>query len=105
MLGLVVLLLALRVSLAEAERVADAVARSVGLTEAQGDLMPDDKVEAVKKLRGDTGKVAMVGDGVNDAPAMANATVGIAMGAAGSDVATARASARRLGSARRSTVT
>ena len=69
------------------QRVADAVARSVGLTEAQGDLMPDDKVEAVKKLRGDTGKVAMVGDGVNDAPAMANATVGIAMGAAGSDVA------------------
>ncbi|WOB10936.1 heavy metal translocating P-type ATPase [Piscinibacter gummiphilus] len=69
------------------QRVADAVAQSVGLTEAQGDLMPDDKVEAIKKLRGDTGKVAMVGDGVNDAPAMANATVGIAMGAAGSDVA------------------
>ncbi|MCR5882186.1 cadmium-translocating P-type ATPase [Rhizobacter sp. J219] len=69
------------------QRVADAVAQSVGLTEARGDLMPDDKVEAIKKLRGDTGKVAMVGDGVNDAPAMANATVGIAMGAAGSDVA------------------
>ena len=69
------------------QRVADAVAQSVGLTEAQGDLMPDDKVEAIKKLRGDQGKVAMVGDGVNDAPAMANATVGIAMGAAGSDVA------------------
>ncbi len=69
------------------QRVADAVAQSVGLTEARGDLMPDDKVEAIKKLRGDQGKVAMVGDGVNDAPAMANATVGIAMGAAGSDVA------------------
>lgn len=69
------------------QRVADAVARSVGLTEAKGDLMPDDKVRAIQALRGDAGKVAMVGDGVNDAPAMANATVGIAMGAAGSDVA------------------
>ena len=68
------------------QRVADAIAREVGLDEAWGDLMPEDKVEAIKKLRGD-GKVAMVGDGVNDAPAMANATVGIAMGAAGSDVA------------------
>ncbi len=68
-------------------QVADAVAKSVGLTEARGDLMPEQKVEAIKKLRAEHGKVAMVGDGVNDAPAMANATVGIAMGAAGSDVA------------------
>ena len=67
--------------------VADSVAREVGLTEARGDLMPQDKVEAIKQLRASAGKVAMVGDGVNDAPAMANATVGIAMGAAGSDVA------------------
>lgn len=68
------------------QRVADAVAKHVGLDEAWGDLMPEDKVEAIKKLR-DTTEVAMVGDGVNDAPAMAHATVGIAMGAAGSDVA------------------
>jgi Cd2+/Zn2+-exporting ATPase len=68
------------------QKVADAIARDVGLTEAWGDLMPEDKVEAIRKLRAQQ-KVAMVGDGVNDAPAMANATVGIAMGAAGSDVA------------------
>jgi Cd2+/Zn2+-exporting ATPase len=68
------------------QKVADAIAREVGLDEAWGDLMPDDKVEAIRKLRSG-GKVAMVGDGVNDAPAMANATVGVAMGAAGSDVA------------------
>ncbi|GAB3757900.1 heavy metal translocating P-type ATPase [Ramlibacter monticola] len=69
------------------QKVADAVARSVGLTEARGDLLPEDKVQAIQALRGQAGKVAMVGDGVNDAPAMAHATVGIAMGAAGSDVA------------------
>lgn len=69
------------------QQVAEAVAKSVGLTEARGDLMPEQKVEAIKALRETHGKVAMVGDGVNDAPAMANATVGIAMGAAGSDVA------------------
>ena len=67
-------------------KVAEAIAKDVGLDEAWGDLMPEDKVEAIRKLRAED-KVAMVGDGVNDAPAMANATVGIAMGAAGSDVA------------------
>ena len=68
------------------QKVAESIAREVGLDEAWGDLMPEDKVEAIRKLRA-SDKVAMVGDGVNDAPAMANATVGIAMGAAGSDVA------------------
>lgn len=68
------------------QNVADAVAREVGLDDAFGDLMPNDKVTKIKSLK-EGGGVAMVGDGVNDAPAMANATVGIAMGAAGSDVA------------------
>lgn len=67
--------------------VAESIAREVGLTEAWGDLMPDDKVAAIERLRDEDGKVAMIGDGVNDAPALAHATVGIAMGAAGSDVA------------------
>jgi Cd2+/Zn2+-exporting ATPase len=70
----------------DSQRVAEAVARNVGITEAWGDLMPEDKVKAIGRLKEGT-RVAMVGDGVNDAPAMASATVGIAMGAAGSDVA------------------
>jgi len=68
------------------QNVADAVAKEVGLDVAFGDLMPEDKVTKIAELKA-KGGVAMVGDGVNDAPAMANATVGIAMGAAGSDVA------------------
>ncbi|MEQ9362718.1 MAG: HAD-IC family P-type ATPase, partial [Leptospirales bacterium] len=69
------------------QKVADAVAREIGLTDAWGSLLPEEKVAAIKELREKESMVAMVGDGVNDAPAMANSTVGIAMGAAGSDVA------------------
>lgn len=69
------------------QQVAEAVAKQIGITEAMGNLMPEDKVAAVERLNLREGMVAMVGDGVNDAPAMAKSTVGIAMGAAGSDVA------------------
>jgi Cd2+/Zn2+-exporting ATPase len=78
------------------QRVADAVARSVGIDRAFGHLMPDDKVEAIRKLRA-RGDVAMVGDGVNDAPALASASVGIAMGAAGSDAALETADVALMG--------
>lgn len=69
------------------QQVADAIAAQTGITEAWGNLLPEQKVDAIKKLAAQENKVAMVGDGVNDAPAMAKSTVGIAMGAAGSDVA------------------
>jgi Cd2+/Zn2+-exporting ATPase len=66
---------------------AHAIAREVGVGDVRASLLPADKVEAVKDLRRQWGCLAMVGDGVNDAPALAAADVGIAMGAAGSDVA------------------
>jgi len=69
------------------QKVAEAIASQTGITEARGGLLPEQKVAAVEQLARQEGKVAMVGDGVNDAPAMARSTVGIAMGAAGSDVA------------------
>lgn len=79
------------------QAVADAVARELGLTEARGDLMPEDKVTYIRDLAAGSDQVAMVGDGVNDAPALANATVGIAMGAGGSDVALETADVALMG--------
>jgi len=71
----------------DSEEVAAAVARTVGLSEWRSRLLPEEKFEWIRKLRDDGHRVAMVGDGVNDAPALALADVGIAMGTGGSDVA------------------
>lgn len=68
------------------QQVANAIAKTIGITDPMGNLLPENKVLAIEQLK-EKGGVAMVGDGVNDAPAMAKSTVGIAMGAAGSDVA------------------
>lgn len=69
------------------ERVAARIAQAAGLTEVRSRLLPEDKTAAVVELRGRYKTVAMVGDGVNDAPALAASDLGIAMGAAGSDTA------------------
>lgn len=66
---------------------ARAIARLAGITDFRAELMPEEKVEAVSELVGEYGRVAMIGDGINDAPAMAASSLGIAMGAAGSDAA------------------
>lgn len=68
-------------------RVAGAIAGKINLDTYHSDLLPEDKVTAVKKIARQFGKVVMVGDGVNDAPALATASIGVAMGVAGSDVA------------------
>jgi Cd2+/Zn2+-exporting ATPase len=69
------------------ERTAGVIAREVGLDVYHAGLKPEEKVVKVRELAGQYGHIAMVGDGVNDAPALAEATVGVAMGAAGTDVA------------------
>ena len=69
------------------ERTARAIAADVGIDEVYADLKPEGKSAKVRELSAAYGHVAMVGDGVNDAPALAEATVGVAMGAAGTDVA------------------
>ena len=78
-------------------KVAAHIAPQAGVTEFRGDLLPENKVEAIKSLLQQHGQVAMVGDGVNDAPALANATVGIAMGAGGTDVALETADVALMG--------
>ena len=69
------------------QRTATAIAKAVGIDQALADLLPQDKTKHVKALTEQYRFVGMIGDGVNDAPAMATATVGIAMGAAGTDTA------------------
>lgn len=69
------------------QRTTTAVAGQVGIDDARGELLPDDKLQAVAALQARYGAVGMVGDGINDAPALARADVSFAMGAAGSDTA------------------
>jgi Cd2+/Zn2+-exporting ATPase len=71
----------------DGQATARTMATDLGLDEVRADLLPEDKVTAIKSLRRRYGSVAMVGDGVNDAPALASADVGIVMGAAGSAAA------------------
>ncbi|MFA9559432.1 heavy metal translocating P-type ATPase [Evansella sp. AB-rgal1] len=76
---------------------ANAIGTHVGVTSVQAELMPEDKLQVIKQLKTKYQKVAMVGDGVNDAPALAASTVGIAMGGAGTDTALETADVALMG--------
>lgn len=69
------------------ERTAAAIGKRVGVSDIRADLLPEDKLNFIKELRRKYQSVAMIGDGVNDAPALAASTVGVAMGGAGTDTA------------------
>jgi Cd2+/Zn2+-exporting ATPase len=68
-------------------RVAQTIGHELGIDAVYAGLLPEDKVRVINEIQAEVGPVAMVGDGVNDAPALATASIGIAMGAAGTDVA------------------
>ena len=69
------------------QHTANAIASQVGIDEARGDQLPEDKLRTIESLAGGQGQVGMVGDGINDSPALARADIGFAMGAAGTDTA------------------
>lgn len=79
------------------EATAEAIARQVGVTDVEAELMPEEKLHFIKKLKAKYGKVAMIGDGVNDAPALAASSIGIAMGGAGTDTALETADVALMG--------
>ena len=81
----------------DTQLVAEAIGRTVGIDEIHASLLPEDKLDTVAKLQREGHSVAMVGDGVNDAPALATADIGVAMGAAGSAVAVETADIALMG--------
>jgi Cd2+/Zn2+-exporting ATPase len=79
------------------ERVAQSVARQIGIDKVYAELLPDEKAQILRQLQRKYGPVAMVGDGINDAPALALADIGIAMGGAGTDIALETADVALMG--------